>query len=874
MLLLKAFLLHWRPEDGWNITVHRDLESITDACKLADFELNHTVVIHIGFWRPDADAFLEVVERFPGVVLVTSSTKDALPQPLATTGKPVCLVQGIGLYPILSGWGYETSAAKLGVASEWQRQLAILGNAKPSLQIPLPLERSECSEWVARLAFENPEAHQAALDFGIFDDASLFTKELALPEKLRSLLNVCRFKFITGGFPHCSIVLDKLHLAGPALLSTPFSILELSVRANNVFTKHNINFVNEIAVLKTEGLLKLKNMGRGTVTELSYLMMGLWFPGFDQNDAKTDDEKGIVPDQITSIEIGNDASNSENCSTDLFKTHLELALNRLPANRQIILRSRMGLEGDPKTLEEIGKELEISRERVRQLEAAGIQLLKRNAILNSLLDKRLLGLLENRRTALPLFGLEVIDPWFTGVAESPRVIKWVLEHCCDGDISIIQHNGQHYISRIQQSEWDSLIASTMNLMKAQAGTSLTKSQAHALVTGMLIGHGDDLRDELWETVLPDLNFSSVGDEELLVNVGSDLASILTAVLIESPGPLHMNEIASRLLERTGRQFEGNQIRKVLGEIGFLFGRGTYGLRSHLDLTDQELEILRMEIEELIITADSQRQWHAFEIYSSLAETCPELYPRITPHVIGISLKKSEQLLSLGRMVWTAKQAVSNGSSFRIDIHQAIVSLLRDKGRPMTAIEIRKTLLCDRGLNSTFQILMEDPLIRVGRGVWGLADRDLPYSEQEQKHLVDALLLMLNQRQKGIHYSVLIPELLKFAPSLDLSVDPTLLLSIALRSGHMKVDTGQYLFLSEWGQSRWPSNTEVVSEILANHPSGGWTIADLLPLAEARLERPLESGYIFKAIESLGGTYDLDNRKWVFLNGAANQYGDE
>ena len=534
----------------------------------------------------------------------------------------------------------------------------------------------------------------------------------------------------------------------------------------------------------------------------------------------------------------------------------------------------MGFEGDPKTLEDIGKELEISRERVRQLEAAGIQILKRNALLNSLLGRRLLGLLENRQAALPLFGLEVIDPWFAGVIECPRVFKWVLEHCCECGISMINHNGQNYISRIQQSQWDSLIASTINLMKAQAGSRLTRSQVRALVTGMLIGHGDDLRDELWEAVLPDLNFSSVDGEDLLVNVGSNLSSILKAILVESQGPLHVNEIASRIQERTGRQIEGNQIRKVLGEIGFLFGRGTYGLRSHLDLTDQELDILRMEIEELIITADSQRQWHAFEIYSALAETCPEMYPRITPYVIGISLKKSEQLVSLGRMIWTAKQAVSNSSSFRIDIHQAIVSLLRNEGRPMTAVKIRQHLLCDRGLNSTFQSVMVDPLIRVGRGLWGLVDRDVPYSESEQRQLVDSLISMLNLRQKGIHSTVLITELSKNVPNLDLNVDPSLFLSIAQRSGSMKVDMGQYLYLPEWGHSRWPSNAEVVSEILAENPSDGWTIADLLPLAEARLERPLESAFIFKAIESLGGTYDLDTKKWVFLSGTESQDGDE
>lgn len=461
------------------------------------------------------------------------------------------------------------------------------------------------------------------------------------------------------------------------------------------------------------------------------------------------------------------------------------------------------------------------------------------------------------------------------LGELPLVFKWILDHCCDSDISMICHNGQCFISRIQQSEWEDLIDTSVNLMKSQASSRITRSQARALVTGMLIGHGDDLRDELWEAVLPDLNFSGADSgEDVLVSVGSDLTSVIEAILVESPTPLHVTEIASRIQERTGRQADVNRLRKLLGEIGFLFGRGTYGLRAHLDLTQDELDLLRMEIEDLIITTDSQRQWHAFEIYSSLAEACSEIYSKITPHVIGIALSNSEQIVSLGRMVWTAKQAVSNGSSFRIDIHQAIVSLLRNEGRPMTAAEIRKHLLCDRGLNSVFQIVMEDPLIRVARGVWGLTDRDIPYTEPEQARLVESLVAMLSQRQKGIHYSVLVTEMTKLFPNIDLNIDPSLLLSIAQRSGRMKVDMGQYLYLPEWGHSRWPSNTEVVSEILARNPGEGWTIADLLPLAEAKLERPLESGYIHKAIEVLGGTYDLDARKWFFLTGAGTQDDDD
>jgi RNA polymerase primary sigma factor len=44
------------------------------------------------------------------------------------------------------------------------------------------------------------------------------------------------------------------------------------------------------------------------------------------------------------------------------------ALSRLPERERRVLELRFGLDGDPQPLETIGKELGISRERVRQVE--------------------------------------------------------------------------------------------------------------------------------------------------------------------------------------------------------------------------------------------------------------------------------------------------------------------------------------------------------------------------------------------------------------------------------------------------------------------------------------------------------------------------
>jgi RNA polymerase primary sigma factor len=63
----------------------------------------------------------------------------------------------------------------------------------------------------------------------------------------------------------------------------------------------------------------------------------------------------------------------------LLRTRAELAsvLDDLAANERTVLRRRFGLEGDPpETLEAIGERLKLSRERVRQIEGAGLRKLR------------------------------------------------------------------------------------------------------------------------------------------------------------------------------------------------------------------------------------------------------------------------------------------------------------------------------------------------------------------------------------------------------------------------------------------------------------------------------------------------------------------
>jgi RNA polymerase sigma factor (sigma-70 family) len=61
------------------------------------------------------------------------------------------------------------------------------------------------------------------------------------------------------------------------------------------------------------------------------------------------------------------------------KLHLRRALGELDAKEERVIRLRFGLDGgDPKTLKEIGELLDLSRERIRQIEAQALEKLNRS----------------------------------------------------------------------------------------------------------------------------------------------------------------------------------------------------------------------------------------------------------------------------------------------------------------------------------------------------------------------------------------------------------------------------------------------------------------------------------------------------------------
>jgi RNA polymerase primary sigma factor len=89
---------------------------------------------------------------------------------------------------------------------------------------------------------------------------------------------------------------------------------------------------------------------------------------------------------IDLLDSGTKSVEDEIIETNL-KNSLEDIVDELPEREATIVKLRFGLEGEiPKTLEEIGEMMNISRERVRQIESRALSKLKKKALKRKLYD--------------------------------------------------------------------------------------------------------------------------------------------------------------------------------------------------------------------------------------------------------------------------------------------------------------------------------------------------------------------------------------------------------------------------------------------------------------------------------------------------------
>ena len=812
---LRAFLMVRSSDGTWTVTVCRDLGAVLHAWKTRTEPDRDVAVLHVGFDRPPSHSFDEVARAHTGRMLLTAAAKHVVPASFRSSVAPLGVAESIDVFIGLQGWGYTLDDPTEGAGP--------LEKTRQGSSVHKP------RGWVASFLYEHPADSEALTENEIFDDASYLEREAELERSVRHRAGLFRLHRIVG--VNCDDPCEIARAAPPWLAERELIALDLPVRADNVFRVSGIKTVRDLAEWSPDALLNQKNFGRKSLRDTLQVFAAALNEG---------------PLRAATFEA---VPESGRLLTEVRRSLLTFS----ERERDILIR-RLGFETSPETLQEVADDYGVTRERIRQIEARATKKWIRESSWDDILEQKISRLLIGRSFPLPVAGVEAVDAWFEGISAHRVFFRNLAQTICGDRIHTIPIDDLYHFSLMDHVTWERTVSEASALLSSGAGQEWSEDYARSLVHGLLPDNAKEFGTLLWDKASRLCHFSVAEDgSRILTSYGRGADQLVEAILAESDTPVHYTEIAERARIRDGRILDVRRAHSAAANVGFLFARGTYGLTRHIPLSDEQMTQIRSEAEDIVCSDSPGRQWHSSEILSEMLERMGGNFDGLDKYVLDITLTSSEILKSLGKMVWVAAAADTDNQP-RIDVYQAVVAIVQAAGHPLRTAEIKERLMAVRGVNEIFQISAIDPLIRVQSGIWGLNNRDVPISREQQRQLIEKLVQCLVEKQFGIHATEL-PEILSLQ---DCSTHA--FLSIASRDERLKIARGQYVYLSEWGGPRREAIGQAVAAVLKD--SGrSLTLEEITAAAENRIGRNIDKPVVSGALQALEAEFDGATQKW-------------
>jgi len=498
---------------------------------------------------------------------------------------------------------------------------------------------------------------------------------------------------------------------------------------------------------------------------------------------------------------------------------LSVSLESLRTRDAQVLHQWFGVSSSPETLEEIGAQLGVSRERIRQLRNRGIEHLRQRWRWPQLLDERMSALLTDRHSPLYLDEVASLDPWFTGFTDNTQLLKRLIDEFVGDSINTWPLRGRLIASRCDSERWSELLDEARTALHNAMPHGVTRAQAREVISGPAIAGGWlDLSEALWNVIEPSLNFGVIGPngEEHLASIGTGLGKVIAALLRESPRALHISEIVEGLRLRdvvtTDDYATRNLLRSAMRSAGaILMGRSLYGHDGHLPVDRDIADEVLAEVELLMSSSAPERQWHCTELVEAIAARQPGLADEVDQYVVNAIMQRSKEAQYLGRLVWT-RSGGGTGTHDRLAILAACEDALVRAGGPLNKAQLREAIEQSRGLNHNFLPPVSARVVRLSRGRWGLADRDVGVSASSQQNALAALERCLQTRQKGLHLTEVFAALNTSGFFADPMFDAQELFGLAQGDGRFRLGRGQMLGLAEWSDVRRVSLTRALDRL--------------------------------------------------------------
>jgi len=841
---LRAYLILVLGNGEIETSVHRDLETLLDGWNKIQAVNGVVGLIHVGFSRLDTEKVRDLnLTPYSGRMLLTESAKWALLILSTTSRNPIAFIDKVPVYLALNGWGYsiDDQSADLGI---------VLKKANSPTSF---------SDWLTDIDVSHLDLANVLGESGIYDEKSYLDQESKVSAKYRHEIGIYRFSKLTKYDETDPITIFES--LPPWVLSVDLGRLNLRVRTLNALHSQGVSKVADLKGLSGTDLLKIPNFGRTSKYDLTEklknaLVHGLGVEAYVPERPISLSDK--MQPKVSTVEQVPEAGLST--LTD----QINYELNRLSQVDREVLVSRMGFGAESESLEKIGQKFHITRERIRQIESRALKNISASQTWAPALEQKLLSLLKDREFPLLFSGLEEYDPWFKGVQNIECSFKYILDNkkLLNSRFSLIEVNGRLSVSELDNTEWVDVQKRAVESVKRLVGKKVVISDVRKSVEGLLQVRGRELRSELWHHIKSQTNFSKTNDEEFsyLAGYGKTIDSVVAAILVASDKPLRFTEIAELFVSKEERNVTYRQIHVAAGNVGLLFGRGSYGLLKHLQLTQNQVDQISDLIVKLISENQSNRQWSSYELLSFITGKLGTFNDFLNIFTLNICLNEKEELKYLGRNVWVYSQGENDDSNSRIDITQAITTLIMRSGRPMTKKEIKAELAKDRGVSANFQIHAIDSLINLGDGLWGLMERDIPFNFEEQVKLLTVIKQLLEIAQHGLPVGTIVDNFRDYPDLIAKTDNPDIYAGVAVKSGIIKRSKEDFLYLAAWGNDRLIKRSDAISSVLKNNPNGV-SVDELVNQAKEILGRDLKSDGIYPTLRALGAFFNHEAQVW-------------
>lgn len=609
-----------------------------------------------------------------------------------------------------------------------------------------------------------------------------------------------------------------------------------SVRLDNVIRNENLSCLLDIAKYSSAELLRIPNMGKKSLRDLARSLVEC-------------SKKGAPP-----------SLDSENSKLEPLIDAFNRTMSKVKDSKHAtIMQARLGLDGKPKTLEELGKVMGVTRERVRQIQKKLTKQFLDSEYWDDIMFMKINNLMNHRNTPLFLDRISTEDSWFAGFEDNLQLLENVISAFSKiENLNFITIQGRRVIARIDQAQWRDLKYEIIGHIEHSLDLRYLIEDVELLIDAKAQEIScPELSSLMSEDIFKDLNFTSFDGQVVVVSVGNSLSSHLKAILETVPAPVHFEELTKLYEERYQlRTPSSRYIHSCLSNGDFLiFGRGTYGVQRHLQIDSGTQSSIIEMVEQAVIKEDASKQWHSNTFIDIISKAFPHIEVNI--YILNMILKNSKVLKYLGKSTWKIKTQ-GDESTERLHIRQAIYEALLKAGKPLHVDDLYDAVSSIRGIGQFFNIQPNELFSKMDSSTWGLIDRDFILDDAGWNEVKAYLFEKLSEQKKALHKS----ELMQCLSDLSLpdNITENHVNGILLTDSRFKTWSGSLIGLSSWNGAGRASFTEAVKQV-ANQISDNAEMDEIASKVEQILGYKFNKNRIGLYLNEIGFSFDRDANLW-------------